>query len=189
MLATIQAIMGSTARASATIKEFQDAFTGRIASLANTHSTLANNALQNASFRELLCNQLDPYDDGSGKRIALTGPHVEIDSTIAIPLGMALHELTTNAAKHGALSVLGGAIEVTWSVVDEAERALRFEWVEKNGPIVTAPARRGFGSQLLERVLTHQIGADAKVHYLPHGVRAQVRVPLKNPSANLLDTV
>jgi two-component sensor histidine kinase len=80
---------------------------------------------------------------------------------------MALHELTTNAAKHGALSVLGGAIEVTWSVLDEAERALRFEWVEKNGPIVTAPVRRGFGSQLLERVLTHQIGADAKVHYLP----------------------
>jgi two-component sensor histidine kinase len=102
---------------------------------------------------------------------------------------MALHELTTNAAKYGAISVLGGAIEVRWTLVTEPERALRFEWVEKNGPLVTAPSRRGFGSQLLERVLTHQIGAEATVDYLPEGVRAQIRVPLVTARSTPLETV
>jgi two-component sensor histidine kinase len=189
MLATIQAIMGSTARASTTIKEFQEAFSGRIASLAKTHSSLAENALQDISFRNLLCNELEPYDDGSGKRIVLTGPHLQIESTIAIPLGMAVHELTTNAAKHGALSVLGGFVEVTWTVVNEAEPVLRIDWVEQNGPVVTAPTRRGFGSQLLERVLTHQIGADAKVDYLAAGLRAQIRVPIPKQQTSPLDSL
>jgi PAS domain S-box-containing protein len=185
MLATIQAIMGSTARASTTINEFQDAFAGRIASLAKTHAALAEHVLQNVSFRDLLRNELEPYDDGSSKRIVLTGTHLEIESVVAIPLSMALHELTTNAAKHGALSVLGGSVEVTWSVLDGTDPALRFDWIEKNGPRVEAPARRGFGSQLLQRVLTQQVGADATLDYLVDGLRAHFHVPLPRV---LLDT-
>jgi PAS domain S-box-containing protein len=189
MLATIQAIMGSTARASTTIEEFQQAFTGRIASLAKTHGALAEHALQSISFRDLLRNELEPYDDGSTGRIALHGPHVELESKIAIPLGMAIHELTTNAAKYGALSVLGGVVEVTWTLLNEPEAALQFDWLEQNGPPVTAPTRRGFGSQLLERVLTQQVSADAKVEYYPDGVRAHIRVPLPKPESKPLDTL
>src|SRR5207237_8486016 len=130
-LATIQAIMGSTARASTTINEFQEAFTGRIVSLAKTHSTLSENASQSVVFRDLLCNELDPYDDDTGKRVVLVGPEVSIPSAVAIPLGMAIHELTTNAVKYGALSVFGGAVEVRWSVADEGARpTLSFEWGE-----------------------------------------------------------
>jgi PAS domain S-box-containing protein len=179
MLAIIQAIMGSTARVSTTINEFQSAFTGRIAALAKTHSALAEHALQNVGFRDLLRNELDAYDDGTGSRVALDGPCLEIESIIAIPLGMAIHELTTNAAKHGALSVLGGSVDVTWRLEAEPEApALRFVWTEKNGPAVGTPTRRGFGSQLLQRVLTQQIGADANLDYLAHGLRAEFRVPL-----------
>jgi two-component sensor histidine kinase len=102
---------------------------------------------------------------------------------------MALHELTTNAAKHGALSVLGGMVEVTWSVVHTPQPRLQLDWVEQNGPKVTEPARRGFGSQLLERVLTHQIGADAKVHFDPAGLRAQILVPIPEAELSPLDTL
>jgi PAS domain S-box-containing protein len=189
MLATIQAIMGSTARSSNTIQEFQDSFAGRIASLAKTHSALAEHALQNISFHDLLSNELDPYDDGSGKRIALNGPYHELESAIAIPLSMAVHELTTNAAKHGALSVLGGSVEVTWSVVEGREGALQFSWIEKHDPPVETPTRRGFGTQLLQRVLTQQIGADAELNYVTDGLQAHFRIPLPSAPSTPLDTL
>jgi PAS domain S-box-containing protein len=179
MLATVQAIMCSTARASATIGEFQEAFTGRILSLARTHSSLAEDQCQAVSFRELLRNELDPCDDGSTDRVLLHGPAIELPSEIALPLGMAIHELTTNAAKHGALSVLGGTLEVAWTVDGEG---LAFEWAERNGPSVEPPKRRGFGSQLLARVLTSQIGAGVVMDYRLEGLRARVGVPVRSAS-------
>jgi PAS domain S-box-containing protein len=107
-LTTVQAVMGSTARVSSTVEEFQQAFTGRVASLAKTHTLLMDHPQQAVSFRDLVANELDAFDDGSGQRVKLNGPAVEIPSDLAVPLGMAVHELTTNAAKHGALSVFGG---------------------------------------------------------------------------------
>lgn len=190
MLATIQAIMGSTARASTTINEFQEAFSGRIVSLAKTHSTLSENAAQSVRFRDLLCNELDPYDDGTGKRVVLVGQDVYLPSTVAIPLGMAIHELTTNAVKHGALSVFGGSVVVRWSVLDErVPLTLAFDWVEQNGPRVEPPAHRGFGSKLLQRVLTHQIGADANLDYHSEGLRVHICVPLPKAPVEPLDSL
>ncbi|HEU4488381.1 MAG TPA: HWE histidine kinase domain-containing protein, partial [Actinomycetota bacterium] len=108
-LATVQAIMGSTARASNTIEEFQQSFTGRIVALARTHTSLAEDRSQSITVRDLLCSELDPYDDGTEHRLRLEGPPIRLPSTIALPLGMAIHELTTNAVKYGSLSVLGGS--------------------------------------------------------------------------------
>jgi PAS domain S-box-containing protein len=191
MLSTVQAIMASTARASTTIGEFQDAFTGRIASLARTHSVLAESPSQNVDFQELLRTELDAYDDGSGKRVILDGPPAKLASSIAIPLGMAVHELATNAVKHGALSVAGGSVAIRWCVVDGGGPVLQFEWVERNGPKVSAPKRRGFGSQLLERVLNRQVGAAATLDYDPDGLRVRVSVSLAEhcPSTEPLDTL
>jgi PAS domain S-box-containing protein len=189
MLATIQAIMASTARASMTIEEFQEAFTGRITSLAKTHSALTKHALQNISVRDLFCNELAPYDDGRHQRIVLVGPHIELNSSLAIPLGMAVHELTTNAAKYGALSVPGGVVEVTWSGTDASDSGFQIDWIEKKGPPVTAPTRSGFGSQLMKRALTHQIGADAQIDYLSGGLRAHIRVPLSAARSHPLDSL
>jgi PAS domain S-box-containing protein len=178
MLATVQAVMGSTARASTTIEEFQRAFTGRIMALARTHSSLAEDQWLAISVRNLLCNELDPYDDGS-RRVQLNGPSVDVPSTIAVPLGMAIHELTTNAAKYGALSVLGGSVSVSWALTGEGDRReLDVTWIERDGPTIEPPTRRGFGSQLLERVLTNQIGARATISFEPEGLQARVIVPL-----------
>lgn len=179
MLATVQAIMGSTARASATIEEFQQAFTGRIMALARTHSSLAEDEWQAISLRNLLRHELEPYDDGSPGRVLLDGPAVDLPSAAAIPLGMAIHELATNAVRYGVLSVLGGSVTVSWALMEEQDRReLTIEWVERNGPAISPPTRKGFGSQLLERVLSNQTGACAMISYDPEGLRAHLAVPL-----------
>src|SRR5471030_203296 len=110
-LATVQAIVGSTARSSDTIEEFKNALIGRIGSLAKTHLLLADEG-STTTFADILHSELDAFDDGSGKRIRLSGPDVDVPSRLAVSLGMAMHELTTNAAKHGALSVFGGKVDV-----------------------------------------------------------------------------
>ena len=97
------------------------------------------------------------FDDGSNERVALGGPNVPLSAQVAVSLGMAIHELTTNAAKFGALSVFGGKVEVTWSVTIDATRCtLAFDWVESEGPPVVQPQRQGFSSRLLAFVLPGQ---------------------------------
>src|SRR4029434_4268899 len=85
-------------------------------------------------FEDILRSELDAFDDGSHERIVLSGPEVALSSQVAVSLGMAVHELTANAAKYGALSVYGGKVEVTWSVtIDASRRTLTFNWVESGG--------------------------------------------------------
>jgi PAS domain S-box-containing protein len=177
-LATVQAIMGSTARSSDTIEEFKDALIGRIGALAKTHRLLTDE-VGDVSFGDVLHNELDAFDDGSDNRITLTGPDVPLSAQLAVSLGMAMHELTTNAAKYGALSVYGGKIDVTWSMTIEAtRRTLNFDWIESGGPSVSPPKRQGFGSRLLEVVLPGQIQAAATIDYRPEGVRMHCVVPM-----------
>ena len=116
-LATVQAVLNATLRSSVTMHEFAHAFGGRIVSLARTHALITEDEAQVASFEGLLRAELDPYDDGG--RITLEGPRLKLPSEIAVPVSMALHELTTNALRHGALAHPGGRVVVTWKVDDD----------------------------------------------------------------------
>jgi PAS domain S-box-containing protein len=177
-LATVQAIMGSTARTATSIEQFKDAMIGRIGSLAKTHLLLGEEGAI-ITFEDILHSELDPFDDGSKGRIHVEGPRVEATSRLAVSLGMAIHELTTNAAKYGALSAYGGKVDVRWTVIIEAtRRILQFEWVESGGPPVEPPARQGFGTRLLDFVLPGQIQAKSRVDYRPEGVRVHCSLPL-----------
>jgi two-component sensor histidine kinase len=179
-LATVQGVMNSTARTAQTIEEYQDAFAGRIASLARTHAILTEEIQQFVSFVHLLTQELGPYSDADEYRIVLAGPSVELPSQIAVPLGMTIHELTTNAVKFGALGKLGGSIEVNWDIVaKDGRRALSCEWRESHGPLVTPPSRQGFGSILLNRVLSQQIGAAVDVDFPPEGFHLRMVVPIE----------
>lgn len=179
-LATVQAVVGATARSTSSIEEFYKAFVGRIISLANTHSLLTEALWQTAPLREILEKELIPYNDAKGERIELEGPDVKLPSEIAVPIGMAVHELTTNAAKYGALSVRTGRVSVMWSEHGEGDdRRLSLSWVERGGPRVAQPARQGFGSRLLHRVLTTQLNAEVKVDYDPTGLRVSIDAPIK----------
>jgi two-component sensor histidine kinase len=178
-LATVQALVGSTARSTTTVDEFYHAFSDRIVSLAKTHSLLTEDYWQMASLREILENELAPYDDEKGGRVLLTGPPLELSADLAVPTGMAIHELTTNAVKHGALSVPDGRVEVAWDVnALDGGRKLHLEWIEHDGPPVAEPTRRGFGSTLLQRVLTAQIQATIDIDYQPTGLRFTMDAPL-----------
>ncbi|HEY8031673.1 MAG TPA: HWE histidine kinase domain-containing protein [Methylocella sp.] len=181
-LAMVQGVMTTSAKVSANIEEFQEAFAGRIASLARTHAVMTEQPHQSVSFRQLLTQELDPYSgDHKGLRIRLSGPAVELPSQIAVPLGMAVHELTTNAVRHGALATAEGRVEVGWSLIEkDGESALFCEWNEFAGAPVTPRCRDGFGSMLLERVLPQQIAAEVKVDFAPGGFRLRMAVPLQN---------
>jgi two-component sensor histidine kinase len=180
-LSTVQAIVGSTARGASTIDDFYRDFTGRIMSLANTHTILTEELWQRASLRELLTKELDVFDDGR-KRVRVNGPEVELPSDYAVPLGMAFHELVINAARFGALSNGEGHVDVRWSVEHDGEaRRLRLDWVEAGGPRVSAPQRQGFGTRLLQRVLTAQVKAEVSTDYDPDGLKVRLSFPLPDP--------
>jgi PAS domain S-box-containing protein len=178
MLATVQAIMAATARTSGTIQEFETDFTNRIAALARTQGSIADHDRQVISVENLLLSELARFEDGWG-RIALNGPPIDVPPSVAVPLGMALHELTTNAAEHGSLSTPQGSLVVSWSVEQNSgERVLLIDWAERGGPEVGPPSRRGFGTQLLERVFTQQLGARVQPAHHPKGWRVRVAIPL-----------
>ncbi|HEU4518573.1 MAG TPA: PAS domain S-box protein [Microvirga sp.] len=182
-LATVQAIVGSTARTASSIDEFYRGFVGRIVSLAHTHNLLTEDDWQKAPLDELLRNELGPYEDGARRRVRLEGPAVELPSEAAVPIGMAIHELTTNAAKHGSLSRPSGRVEVRWGVAPEDGRdMLDFVWTESGGPPLEAPQRQGFGSRLLQRVLAAQLQAEVRMDYAPDGLRFHMRLPLPRPA-------
>jgi PAS domain S-box-containing protein len=178
-LATVQAIVGSTARTASSIDEFYQGFVGRIVSLARTHNLLTEDLWQKADLQELVETELGPYEDEARNRILIEGPHVELPSEAAVPIGMAIHELTTNAAKHGALSTFGGQVNVRWHVEhDGGHPMLHFTWTENGGPRVTTPARQGFGSRLLQRVLSAQLQAQVNMDFREAGIHFTMSMPI-----------
>ncbi|TXN01419.1 PAS domain S-box protein [Methylobacterium sp. WL64] len=193
-LATVQAIVGSTARTASSIESFYEAFVGRIKSLAHTHAVLTEDTWQTASLTNLLLSELKPYaevtpDGGAEGRISLEGPAIDLPSEIAVPIGMAIHELTTNAAKYGALSNRTGRVAVTWTLEPGGPAGiLLFHWRETGGPPVQPPSRQGFGSRLLQRVLITQVQAEVETDYDPEGFSLTMRAPIppRNDSLNPL---
>ena len=178
-LATVQGVMNSTARTAETIEDYQWAFSGRISSLARTHSLLTEEIQQFVSFPHLLRQEVGVYADGVTDRVVLEGPDVELPSQLAVPLGMTVHELTTNAFKHGALSTPKGRVTVRWTVTPAKDkRVLAVRWIEADGPRVTEPAKQGFGSMILTRVLSQQIGAKVLASYAPDGFELTAEIPL-----------
>jgi two-component sensor histidine kinase len=189
-LATVQALLRATARSASTVEDFKQVFEARVLSLSRTHDLLVENAWRAASIRDILRSELGPYDDGAGTRVLLTGPAVELPAELAVPIGMAIHELTTNAAKYGALSTPRGWLEVEWDVrgMDSA-RKLQLWWTERDGPPVEPPSRKGFGSSLIQRLLTTQCRAEIDIAYDRPGLRFQMSVPLARSAPDEMRTL
>lgn len=178
-LAAVQALVGATGRSTSSFDEFYRSFSNRIASLAKTHNLLTEDYWQTAPLREIAFNELKPFAESRVPRFMLIGPLVELAADLAVPIGMALHELTTNAIQYGALSVPVGSVQIKWDVVEsDAGRRLHLEWREFGGPPVNEPQHQGFGSTLLERVLPMQCNAQVEVHYETIGLRFQMNAPL-----------
>jgi len=178
-LAMVQGLLGSMARSPRTVTEFHKAFSARIASLAKNQKLLTDDYWQTASLREMLEQELRPYLDERAPRVALKGTPVHLSADLAVPVGMALHELASNAVKHGALSVPTGWVQVDWDVMTTNDaRVLRLDWTEHDGPPVSQPERTGFGSTLLQRVLALQSNASVEIAYNRDGLRFEMEAPL-----------
>ena len=162
---------------------------GRVAALARAHELLARNTWAGADLRAILAEELAPYlagTDGAPPRgrALLRGRSVTLASGAAQPLSMALHELATNAAKYGALSVPEGELMVTW-LVEPASGALRLHWAERGGPTLAGrPARRGFGSRMLEGTVRQQLGGTAQVLWEPEGLVCELHVPARHVASS-----
>jgi two-component sensor histidine kinase len=143
-LAMVQALVGATGRSTGSFAEFYRSFSDRITSLARTHSLLTEDYWQTAPLRGIALSELKPFAESRQPRFMLLGPPVELAADLAVPVGMALHELTTNAVRYGALSVPEGYVELRWRVGEvEGVRKLHLEWAEHGGPPVTEPRIKG----------------------------------------------
>ncbi|AWN51719.1 HWE histidine kinase domain-containing protein [Methylobacterium sp. 17Sr1-1] len=175
-MATIQSIANQTLTHASSLSEARTAFNARLQSLSAAHDVLTRESWEGATLAEIADEALRPFRTGAGLRFAIDGPPVRLPPRLALAFVMALHELATNAVKYGALSTEAGRVLLTWEVTFDGR--LRLRWEETDGPPVSAPARRGFGSRMIERVLAAEIGGTAEVEYRPGGVVAQVEAPL-----------
>jgi two-component sensor histidine kinase len=151
----------------------------RVHAMARVHSLLAEERWEGADLRSLAQRELAPYAGPPSDRTRLDGPAVRLDAVVAQPLGLVLHELAANAARHGALSVPAGRLSLRWHV-DPATTDLLLEWTEMDGPPVERPPeRRGFGTRLMAG-LARQIGGGMENSWHPTGLHCLIRVPRRN---------
>jgi two-component sensor histidine kinase len=184
-LATVLALLRATARSAITVEDFKKVFADRILALSRTHNLLVESSWRTAALVDILRNELAPYDEETLVRVRLVGPEIELSADLAVPVGMAVHELTTNAAKYGALAVPEGRVEVTWDIGESGgSRVLRLRWAERHGPPVQKPSRTGFGSKLIQQVLTHQCKAELRSDFDRDGLSFFMELPLTVGTTN-----
>jgi PAS domain S-box-containing protein len=180
-LATVQAMADQSLTSSGSLESFRESFQGRIDAMARLHEALAGQRLAGVDLRRLVEMVVAPFDPGG--RLSLAGPARIVAANTLRTLGMALHELATNAAKHGALSVDGGCVEVVWHEEQRAdgERGLLLCWTESGGPRTERPSRRGFGTTFIEDGLQHELGTASRLEFRPEGFRCEISIPRLDP--------
>ena len=172
-IALIQSIAKQSLTVGRPLEEARDAFLRRLHALAHTHSLLTESEWRGARLSALVEDELRPY----GEHASFAGQDLILTPRAALILGLILHELATNAAKHGALAAPGGRIHLTWDI--EPEALFRLSWQERGVGPIRPPARRGFGSGLLERAATYELQGAAVLEFAPDGVRYELTAPLR----------
>ena len=173
-LAMIQGIANITARTATDFAGFRNSFSDRIQCLSRISTLLVSKSWAQTPMAELVTAALASDTAGLRDRVDISGDDVELRSEVALALGMALHELLSNAEQHGALSTENGKVFLNWRVADSEGRKLRIEWREQGGPAVASPQRTGVGQYLMKSVLTRQFGGDIDIAFDPEGVRATI---------------
>jgi len=181
-LATVQSLASQTARGAHTPAAFRERFEGRLIALSKAHDQLTTHHWESADLRELFSGSLAPYGGAGADRVVLRGEDVVLRPRAVLTLAMAVHELTTNAAKYGALSLPGGRIEIHWQPVRAGNNppVLRIDWLERGGPPVADPEQRGFGSKLIEGSIAAELGGTARLTFDAQGLHCRIEIPLEN---------
>jgi len=173
ILALIKSLVNQKPDDRETLEGFMGSLRGRILALSNAHDQVVRSE-GGGSLRQLLMAELSPYD---ANQIVLDGPDIGLDSRAYSVMALVLHELATNAAKYGALSVVGGKLEVGFAAEEDGSCTIR--WVESGGPRVRSPTRKGFGSVLLDRSVPFDLNGTSEVVYGESGVSATINIPAR----------
>jgi PAS domain S-box-containing protein len=179
-MAAVISLAEQTGRSVADLDEFQSVFGGRVRALARMHTVLAASRWRGAEIRDLIRLIVGPYSGTDSVHLDAHGPPVSLSPRVAQSLAMSFNELATNAVKYGALSIPGGRIQIRWkldSVVEGQPGLLHVEWIERGGPVVTPPQRRGLGLDLIEGAIGFQLGGRIGFRFLPDGLECSMRLP------------
>jgi PAS domain S-box-containing protein len=174
-LAIVQGIAWQSFRAAGAPKSAVEAFEGRLRALASAHDVLTRQNWEAGPIAHIIAEAVAPHHDG---RVTADGPAVDLDPKAAVAVGLAMHELATNAVKYGALSSAAGRVDVSWTA--EAGK-LRLTWRESGGPPVKKPAQRGFGARLLEQGLAEELRGSVRLSFPPEGLVCDVEATLSLP--------
>jgi two-component system CheB/CheR fusion protein len=178
MLTVVNAIAQQTLKQTHSPEEFAAAFTGRIQAMAAAHTLVSRQNWGEVALKDVISSQLNIYGDTADGRIEIDGPPVLFAPAGALTLSLVMHELATNAVKHGALRPAGkGGVSVSWAVEGTQARSLVIAWRERGGAAAKKPSRRGFGTELIEREVKASLGGSIKWHYGSDGFAATLSVP------------
>lgn len=175
-LANVLSIVALTKRRAKTLQEFTEGLEGRIRALSATHDLLTKSDWGATPIGALVEAELAPYAREFGPSMLFDGPDIDLAPNDALSLGLAIHELATNAAKYGALTTPEGKLIVRWSLVDGGARV---EWTETDGPPVPAERNRGFGTELIEKIVANELKHPVELRFEPDGVRCTLMVPVR----------
>jgi PAS domain S-box-containing protein len=170
VLATVQATIELTQ--ADTPDGFKRAIKGRIQALANAHNLFVKSSWTGAALRDLVTQELSPYCRDGETRARIEGPNVLLEPTTAQTIAVCVHELTTNAAKYGALSLPEGRVQIEWSHAEDGRLLVR--WTETNGPPANQPTRRGFGLRAMEAMIRGQLNGDLRFDWRAEGLVCEI---------------
>jgi PAS domain S-box-containing protein len=172
VLATVQAAIELTQ--ADTVEGFKRAIKGRVQALANAHRLFVASSWAGAELRDLVAQELSPYCQDGDTRARIEGPNVLLEPTTAQTIAVCVHELTTNAAKYGALSFPEGRVHIEWSRAADGRLVAR--WTETNGPPVKPPTRRGFGLRVMQTIIRGQLNGDARFDWRAEGLVCEIEL-------------
>jgi PAS domain S-box-containing protein len=175
MLSVVDAIAHQTT--TRTPEHFIERFSERIQALSANQDLLVRHAWHGVEIESLVCAQIAPFADLIGSRIVVRGPELRLNAASAQAIGLALHELTTNAGKYGALSRHEGHVYVCWEINSEI---FTMSWTEREGPPVSAPERRGFGRIVMETMAERSVDGKVELDYAPSGLAWRLTCPAAN---------
>ncbi len=171
-LSSVQSIASHTLRSARDLPSAKKDFEARIIALSKAHNMLSAREWSDTELSALICQELSAH---GRERTAVGGPSVILNPKASIAFAMLIHELSTNAAKYGSLSVPSGRVDVGWWMGDDD--ALELEWLERGGPAVAPPERQGFGTRMIERVITGELGGEYRSSYDAEGFSCRLTVP------------
>jgi two-component sensor histidine kinase len=179
-MSIVQAIVWQSLQTAANPERARESIDRRLLALSRSQNLLTRQGSGSVGLCDIIRDALEPFivTDGRANRIVISGNDIRVPARAAVALGYGFNELATNAVKYGAFSNEAGSIVIHWGVESTPEgNRLLLHWREKDGPPVTPPSRRGFGSTMLERGLAHELEATVKLHYTPTGLECTLTMP------------